>query len=635
MADASAGGLYQCLTDISRADTSGDYQKALTSANKLIRKYPKETFAFKCKLVAQIQLSQYADALELIRKTPAHQMGHVGFEKAYIHYRQDELDEAIKELNTCDKDDVKALELKAQVFYKQENYQQAYDIYLYLLKNHSDDSDELRRANFLAVQARLEAQGVKQAVAETEDSYSQLYNRACVEIEAEKLPQALESLEKALKTCRKSFEDEDREEDEIEEELDSIRVQKAYVLQRMGQKAEALAIYEKVQAANHPDSSVKATITNNIPAASSDFALPESRKRFKAALQIDQTKLTRRQRLTLMLNNALVLLLSNQREPCKRALEELVAKFGSSKDVALIEATLHFKMGDAEAALKVLAGSDLEQSLARLHVLLNAGRLPEAVGAIRDLPISGKLGASSLLTSTLIAADSRDEAVKELVAASTAKNQTPEALKSILEDLVEVEQQRGNETAATKHLEKLVEKFPEDLQLQCRLVGAYSKTDPKKAESLSAKLFPETMEVDVNVDELEDSDWILYGEKYRQKKEAKSPQTAEIAATRKLKIATKRKRKIRLPKNYNSAVTPDPERWLPRQERSTYKRKRKNREREIGRGTQGSSSANPNVEYVTASPNSPRPLPGPVAEGPRQQRPNFQKQKKKKNASKF
>lgn len=126
--------------------------------------------------------------------------------------------------------------------------------------------------------------------------------------------------------------------------------------------------------------------------------------------------------------------------------------------------------------------------MARLHVLLNAGRLPEAVGAIRDLPISGKLGASSLLTSTLIAADSRDEAVKELVAASTAKNQTPEALKSILEDLVEVEQQRGNETAATKHLEKLVEKFPEDLQLQCRLVGAYSKTDPKKAESLSAKV---------------------------------------------------------------------------------------------------------------------------------------------------
>ncbi|CAI5442779.1 unnamed protein product [Caenorhabditis angaria] len=101
-----------------------------------------------------------------------------------------------------------------------------------------------------------------------------------------------------------------------------------------------------------------------------------------------------------------------------------------------------------------------------------------------------------------------------------------------------------------------------------------------------------------------------------------------------LAFGKKRKCKIRLPKNYNPDVLTDPERWLPRQERSTYKKKRKNREREIGRGTQGSLSANPNIEYMAASPNSPRPLPGPAAEGPRQQRPNFQKQKKKKS-SKF
>ncbi|EGT33251.1 hypothetical protein CAEBREN_10835 [Caenorhabditis brenneri] len=630
MADPSAGGLYQCLNDISRADTSGDYQKALQAANKLIRKHPKETYAFKCKLVAQIQLSQWADALELIRKTPSHQMGRVGFETAYIHYRQGNLDEAINSLNTCDSDDVKAKELKAQIFYKQEKFEEAFDIYLDLIKNYSDDNDDLRRTNFLAVQARLEAQGKKQQVDQLEDSYSQHYNKACVDIEAERLKQASESLDKALVFCEKSIEDEE----EMEEELDTIRVQKAYVLQRQGNKKEALEIYQKVQAANPSDESVKATIINNIPAASSDFALADSRKRFKAALQIDQSKLTRRQRRTLMLNNALVLLMSNQREPCKRALEELVSKFGTSKEVALIEASLHVKLGDTESALKVLEGSDLEQSVARLHVLLNANRLPEAIKAIKSLSISSELGPSSLLTSTLIAADSKDEAVKALASASTAKNQSPEAVKAILEALVEAEQSRGNDKDATKHLEKLVEKFPDDLQLQCRLVGAYSKTDSKKADALSAKLFPESMEVDVNVDELEESDWILYGEKYRQKKEAKSPAVPDSGIiTRKLKNVN-RKRKIRLPKNYNPAVAPDPERWLPRQERSTYKKKRKNREREIGRGTQGSSSANPNVEFVSASPNSPRPLPGPVAEGPRQQRPNFQKQKKKK-ASKF
>lgn len=50
-------------------------EKSGKSNFSVIRKYPKETYAFKCKLVAQIQLAQYSEALELIRKTPAHQMG--------------------------------------------------------------------------------------------------------------------------------------------------------------------------------------------------------------------------------------------------------------------------------------------------------------------------------------------------------------------------------------------------------------------------------------------------------------------------------------------------------------------------------------------------------------------------------
>ena len=58
------------------------------------------------------------------------------------------------------------------------------------------------------------------------------------------------------------------------------------------------------------------------------------------------------------------------------------------------------------------------------------------------------------------------------------------------------------------------------------------------------------------------------------------------------KAKKKRKRKIRLPKNYDPNVPPDPERWLPKHERSTFKRKkdrRYNRDTGIGKGTQGSA----------------------------------------------
>lgn len=62
----------------------------------------------------------------------------------------------------------------------------------------------------------------------------------------------------------------------------------------------------------------------------------------------------------------------------------------------------------------------------------------------------------------------------------------------------------------------------------------------------------------------------------------------------------KRKRKTKLPKNYNPNIPPDPERWLPRQERSAYRKKlnKKYKDRDIGRGTQGVASSSQNASIM-------------------------------------
>lgn len=54
----------------------------------------------------------------------------------------------------------------------------------------------------------------------------------------------------------------------------------------------------------------------------------------------------------------------------------------------------------------------------------------------------------------------------------------------------------------------------------------------------------------------------------------------------------KKKRKIILPKNFNPEVPPNPERWLPRHERTGYRKKkdRRNKETGVGKGTQGASN---------------------------------------------
>lgn len=47
-----------------------------------------------------------------------------------------------------------------------------------------------------------------------------------------------------------------------------------------------------------------------------------------------------------------------------------------------------------------------------------------------------------------------------------------------------------------------------------------------------------------------------------------------------------------LPKNFNPDVPLNPERWLPRHERTGYRKKkdRRNKETGIGKGTQGASN---------------------------------------------
>merc|ERR1712146_581142 len=58
-----------------------------------------------------------------------------------------------------------------------------------------------------------------------------------------------------------------------------------------------------------------------------------------------------------------------------------------------------------------------------------------------------------------------------------------------------------------------------------------------------------------------------------------------------IKKKRKRNRKIRYPKNFdpeNPGPPPDPERWLPKRERSEFKKRMKKRDKALARGPQGS-----------------------------------------------
>lgn len=80
------------------------------------------------------------------------------------------------------------------------------------------------------------------------ETFEQIYNVACHQIELENYNEAIKLLDKAHKVCRETLAEDEAPEDEIDEELATILVQKAFALQKLGRQDEALKIYAEVNA---------------------------------------------------------------------------------------------------------------------------------------------------------------------------------------------------------------------------------------------------------------------------------------------------------------------------------------------------------------------------------------------------
>lgn len=136
---------------------------------------------------------------------------------------------------------------------------------------------------------------------------------------------------------------------------------------------------------------------------------------------------------------------------------------------------------------------------------------------------------------------------------------------------------------AAKDFETLHLRDPSDMQAIAGLVAIYSKLDPAKAAKFEA-LLPETAIEEeaarADVDQIE----------ALSRRPQKGARQTTGAAADGAKAIKKRKRKVRLPKNYDPNAQPDPERWLPKSQRSTFARKGK-KKMQMLKGPQGGTAS--------------------------------------------
>jgi len=631
-----------------------DYEKAIKVCNKLLNLDQNDKTAFHCKIVAMVQAGKFQDCLKQLEISKFEL--DLKFEEAYCHYRMNDPRKALTLLDDYANPQVKHRELRAQVLYRLEQFEDCFSVYRDIIRSSDDDKyDTERKTNLSAVTAQL-ADKSKMVVDEA-DTFEQRYNAGCNYASVGEFSKAEKILIQAEKAARSFLEEDEAGEEEILEETGIIRVQLGYVMQKQGRDKEAQTIYNQVLKNKPSDIGLVAVANNNLLTINKDQNIFDSKKRIKAAT-VDglELKLTTGQRTAIARNNALLAMFTAQVDLCK----ELVATLDTSKaDKDMIIAGALTKAGKHSDAVSTLMASPKVEATTLLtcgQILLAAGEVEEASKILSRLPYEWqyRVGVLSTLVTLHLALDDRKAAAELLKAAVEWNNKSgvsktgAASMATVWRKTAEFHLKSGEAKVAAESLEEL-QKLEPGLSTLAQLVLAYAKFDLSKALAISKKL-PPFAAGSVDVDSLESGSWAMGAKQFKKTPRPggeKTPRTGNDDTMLVNKKKQKKKKK-RLPKNYNPNSDPDPERWLPKRERTGlkympgYRKPRKDkRKAEKFTGAQGTDQGkSENYDYSNkvagvkeAANKQASPAPEP-AQGPRPRVPGGKQQNKKKKGGK-
>lgn len=572
------------------------------------------------------------------------------FERSYCEYRLNKPEAALKTIESANISPLPAniKELKAQILYRLENYEECYSLYRDIVKNSSDDYEEERTTNMSAVVSNLYTPETPNNKYPDfgDGAYELVYNNACALANAERFDEAEKRLKLSETMAREFFgDDETMNEEDIENELAIIRVQLAYCLQMQGRVKEASVIYAETLKSKPTDPALTAVASNNSVVVNKDQNVFDSKKKMRNAL-VDSVehKLNSRQKRSIAINNAILALYTKQTD-LSQLLQKLVAKYPDQAFQANLIQACHYsnekKYKEAAEVLQKVKEPKLalEIKFAMVQLHLMAGNKPKAIEVLQSLDQDKKFspGVVSALVSLHIGSNDKSAASEILKSAVDWYKKS----KTNVGDLTDMWRQAadfhlrgGDAQTAAQSLEELMKANPSDMKVLAQLVIAYAQFDTKKAQECSKRLPAlETMTTQAEIDELEATNWMMFAKSFKKKatKGEASPGTPASEGAK--KRTHKKKRKNKVPKNFIADMQPDPERWLPKQERSNFRKKRDRRVKEVMKGSQGVQSGQADMYDMTKTQNLGQHTPKTVTReevGPRQQRGKHQQKKKNK-----
>ncbi|KAG8493085.1 hypothetical protein CXB51_010360 [Gossypium anomalum] len=607
------------FTSLNRHIQRSEFTQAVKVANQVLSVAPGDEDAIRCKVVALIKADKIEEALSAIQSSQKVSFDF-SFYKAYCLYRQNKLDEALEVLEKQDKTQPSML-LESQILYRLGKMDACVDICRNLQKAKIDSLEINLVAGLISAGRASEVQGTLDAIkTKATSSFELAYNIACSLIEGNKLKDAEKLLLTARRIGQETLTEENLADDDIEIELAPIAVQLAYVHQLLGQTQEASGAYTDIVNRNLADEPSLAVAVNNLIAVKGPKEISDSLRKldrlkekdsqkFELARAID-LKLSPKQKETIYANRVLLLLHANKMDQARELVAVLPEMFPDNVMPLLLQAAVlvrENKAGKAEEMLGQFAERFPEKSkiilLARAQVAAAAGHPQIAADSLAKVPDIQHLPAT---VATLVALKERagdingaaavlDSAIKWWKTAMTEDDQ----LSVIMREAASFKLRHGKEEEAAHLYEELV-KSNGNIEALVGLITTVAHANVEKAEAYEKQLKPLPGLKGVDGDALEKTS----GAKPVDGASRAGLAEAQEDGKTKEKLKKKRKRKPRYPKGFdpaNPGPPPDPERWLPRRERSSYRPKRKDKRAAQVRGSQGAVVRDKNEPSASAT----------------------------------
>ncbi|XP_027919890.1 signal recognition particle subunit SRP72-like isoform X1 [Vigna unguiculata] len=596
--------LEDLFTTLNRHIQASAFDNVVKFTDQILAIAPDDEDALRCKVVALIKNDRVEDALSAI-KSSRKQLDDFHFFKAYCLYRQNKLDEALESLKRQERNDETML-LECQILYRLGKMDACIEIYQ-KLQNSKIDNMEINSVAALVMAGRSsEVQGMLDSLrVKATSSFELAFNTACSLIARKKYTDAEQLLLSGRRIGQEVLMEDNLADDEIELELSPIAVQLAYVQHLLGRKQDAIEAYTDTIKRDMADESSIAVAVNNLISLKGPKDVSDSLRKldrlkdkesqsFRLAPSLD-LKLSAKEKEAIYANRILLLLHANKIEQARELVSALPDMFPESVIPVLLQAALlvrENKAGRAEEILAQFATKFPENSkvvhLARAQVAAAAGHPHIAADSLAKISDIQHMPAT---VATLVSLKERvgdidgaaavlDAATKWWSNAMTEDNK----LNIIMQEAASFKLRHGKEEEAAKLYEELV-KIQGSVEALVGLVTTVARMDVNKAELYEKQLKALPGLKGIDVDSLERTSGV---------KQVEAPRVG-VSETyeegkNKTKTKKKRKRKPRYPKGFdpaNPGPPPDPERWLPKRERSTYRPKRKDKRAAQVRGSQG------------------------------------------------